>query len=340
MSKFLMYSDLHIRPERIEDCEIVLNAIPEICEKYKIEYVINGGDTFNTRGVLRTSCFQILYEHYMSWIHKGLKQIIIVGNHDQEDKAGEIHPMSVFNNKNEGWHVIDRPCKIKIDDKLFGFSPYVLDPYEAINTMKGSHTCFVHWGFKGAKRNAGNIDSDGVDVDAVSGFKKVFSGHYHYRNSIENVHYIGSPFQQNYGERDQEKGVLIYDSKTGKIEFVAIEGTKKHWEINVTWEDGKEVYSGDLKAIKQKDHVRLVAHGDLECVSNFSKDKAIKKLKCVDVKLDRDIKEKTFSRMNLKTEEIHTPMSLVERYVDFVETDLDRARLLDVGRSLLECVSK
>lgn len=336
--RFLLYSDLHIRPERIDDCEVVLRAIPELVVKYKVDHIINGGDTFNTRGVLRTSCFQTLYDHYNKWKDLGISQTIIVGNHDQEDKAGEIHPMSIFADVYKRWYVIDRPCVIMFGKEEYGFSPYVLDPISAIKEMKSAKDIFVHWGFKGARRNAGNIDGDGVDPKLVSHFRRVWSGHYHYRNSFENIQYIGSPLQQNYGERDQEKGVFIYDTKTQKIEFVAIEGTKKHWEINVSWVDGKEVYSGDLKAINPKDHVRVVAHGDLESVSNFNKDKAIKKLKCVDIKLDRDIKEKTFSRMNIKSEEIHTPISLVEKYVDFVETDLDKALLLDVGRSLLECV--
>ena len=57
----LMYSDLHIRPERLEVCELVLDKIFEVAKvlkgKGKDVVIYNGGDTFNTRGVIRTVCF-------------------------------------------------------------------------------------------------------------------------------------------------------------------------------------------------------------------------------------------------------------------------------------------
>lgn len=330
MTKYVLYSDLHIRPERMDDCETVLKFVGNFAEKNKAE-IINGGDTFNTRGLMRTHCFDVLYTHYNEWYKKGLRQFIIVGNHDQEDKAGEIHPMRVFSSF-EGWHVIDRPQIIDGN----GFSPFVMNPREAIKLMKGAKDVFVHWGFKGARRNAGNVDSDGVEPALVSGFRRVFSGHYHYRNHFDNVQYIGSPMQQNQGERDQEKGVLLYDSKTQKLTFHEIPKTRKHYDVGISFEKGKVKYNGDLDKIEAIDFVRVKASGDIESVSNFSKEQVLLKIKCADVNIDREIVEKHFTRLNIKSEEIHTPISLMEKYVGFIETGLDKSKLLEIGKEIIQ----
>lgn len=329
MTRLVLYSDLHIRPERIEDCETVLKFVGEFAQQHDA-IIINGGDTFNTRGLLRTHCFDALYTHYNEWQKLGLKQIIIVGNHDQEDKIGEIHPMRVFASFKD-WHVVDKPQLI---DGM-GFSSYVQNTKDAIAKMRGAKDIFVHWGFKGAKRNGSNVDSDGVDLESVAHFRRVFSGHYHLRQEIENAQYIGSPIQQNQGERDQEKGVLLYDTKTQKVTFHPIPGTRKHYDIEVSFVDGKATYSGDIKKITPIDYVRTKVIGDIESVSNFSKEQVSKKIKCADVKIDREISEKHFTRLNIKSEEIQTPVSLMEKYVGFIETGLDKSKLLKIGKEII-----
>jgi DNA repair exonuclease SbcCD nuclease subunit len=335
--KLVLYSDLHIRPERLEDCEKVLFEVGNIANSLAMKHgydnvlIVNGGDTFNTRGVIRTNCFDRLYWHYSDWHKKGLKQAIIVGNHDQEDKAGEIHPMRVFS-QFKGWHVIDKP---KVIDEIV-FFPYIekKDAKEAIDSIKTTRKkpiAITHWGFIGAKRNDTNIDTDGIPLEWVSHFHRVFCGHYHYRNTIDNVQYIGSPLQQNFGEMGQDKGVLVYDTKTDKIEFVEIKSTPKHYEVNLSWEDGKEKYEGPIKEIREIDFVRLEVIGDVESVSNFSKERALKKIKVKDLKVNRHVKEKSFSRLAIAESERMDLKSLMTKYVDFVDTDLNKERLKKVG---------
>lgn len=102
--RVLFYSDLHIRPQRFADCVRVLNEIPELVKKYKVDLVVNGGDTFETRGLIETHCLQALHRVYTDWHNEGIKQYILVGNHDQEDRDGNIHPMEVFQKWSEWPH--------------------------------------------------------------------------------------------------------------------------------------------------------------------------------------------------------------------------------------------
>ena len=314
--RILFYSDLHIRPERLEDCEIVLTRVRELALQHKVDLVVNGGDTFNTRGTIRTNCFDALARHYNQWRKDGLRQVILIGNHDQEDRAGAIHPMRAF--AFDGWHVVDVPTAIND----FTFFPYMpLDKIEDATLKYRSKYAVVHWGIRGAKRNDWNVDIDGVPIEWLENYKAVFSGHYHYRNNIKNIQYIGSPMQQNFGEKEQIKGTLLYDTKKDLSTFIPIEGTSRHYEIN----EG-DVVPHDLRS---KDFVKLKLCGTAEQISKVSVNQFHEKFKC-NVVLEKEVVEKSYSRLNIQSHERRDVGVLAKKYVDFVETPLDKKVLMKI----------
>jgi len=330
----LLYSDLHLREEREDDCLYVLDQIKRIAIERNIVRILNGGDTFNTRGIIRTRLIHNLYLKYKEWAEAGLIQYILVGNHDQEDKAGKIHPMKIFE-EFDNWRVIDEPY-IPVGEKL-AFFPYIEQSKvsEALNgrSWKG-YTAFVHWGICGASRNDSNIDDDGIPQNWLSGFKAVFSGHYHYRSKLGHINYIGSPLQQSFGEMGHDKGVLILDTEKNKYEFVPIQGTPKHHEIKVFWENGKAKVTKP-KGIGPNDFVRARVIGDAEQVSKMDRHSLEKSIKCRSIKIEREVQDKSVSRLNIDSKEIYNTESLMGKYVDFVNTDLNRKKLLKLGKEIV-----
>ena len=336
----LMYSDLHLRDERKDDCALALDKVLEtalrVQDKTKREVrLLNGGDTFNTRGLIRTSCFDVFYKKCVAMHKAGLKKVILVGNHDQEDKAGEIHPMNVFNEW-KGWNVVDKPTVLPEYGTNI-FFPYMsvaaiqrfFDTDESGVKWKG-WDAFVHWGVRGAKRNDSNVDSDGVPVELLKRFRSVWSGHYHYRSVYQNVHYIGSPFQQNFGEMGQEKGLMLFDPKTAKSTFIELKGLPKHYEITI--EDGEVDGASDFDS---KDFLRVVVKGDSETAAKITHGWVAERFKAADVKIERQVTDKHYSRLNIKSEEIFDSEAIMSKYVDYVNTALDKSKLLEVGRELI-----
>lgn len=333
----LFYSDLHLRPERLADCEAVLTEILRVAKAMRDDghevTIVNGGDTFNTRGVIKTSCFDVLQKHYREWAAEGFKQIILVGNHDQEDREGEIHPMRVFG---EFAEVVDKPLYFPgLNLMAFPYLP-VEKIKEAISEAPKGAYAVAHWGVRGAMRNAGNVDTDGVPVEWLTKFRRVFCGHYHYRNSFANVQYIGSPMQQNFGEMGQEKGILLFDYEDGleKLSFVELKDPPRHYEAQIHWVDGKEEFKKPSD-IRPKDFVRVRVYGDSELCSSIDQSYVARKIKCNNVKLEREITDKSYSRMDIKRADIVSPTALAEKYVDFVTTELDKKRLLAVGKEIM-----
>jgi hypothetical protein len=68
-------------------------------------------------------------------------------------------------------------------------------------------------------------------------------GHIHLPQQIgSNVFYVGSPFQQNYGEAGEEKrlGLVTIDGDTAKLEWIALEGFPRYFKI--PYQDFKEQF--------------------------------------------------------------------------------------------------
>lgn len=327
----LFYSDLHIRPERLDDCEAVLSEIFEIASKIREKVkkdvmIVNGGDTFNTRGVINTKCFDVVAKHWSKWKKAGFTQVVLVGNHDQEDRAGDIHPYASFKDWG-GFHVVDAPMTLGHID----FFPYIsADKVEvAIKSMKSfkSKDAVVHWGIRGAQRNDTNIDNEGVPLNWLSHYRNVFSGHYHYRSAFENVQYIGSPLQQNFGEMGQEKGVLLYDAEKNKRQFIELKSAPRHFEVVVRWEDDKQVWDRP-SGIGEKDFVRVRVYGDSELCASVGKSDVEKSIKCREIKIERVVQDVTSSRLDLSKSDIYNLKSLASKYVGHIETDLNKEKLM------------
>jgi DNA repair exonuclease SbcCD nuclease subunit len=103
-----------------------------------------------------------------------------------------------------------------------------------------------------------------IDVDDLGAFAFTFLGHYHKCQKLkERVWYIGSPLQQNRGERDDtDKGFLLYDSERNKFKRIPLhmpefktykgntEGLTGHYVDVFTSSDDVTKTLADVEAIK------------------------------------------------------------------------------------------
>ena len=324
---------MHLKEDNLHLHEEIHDKIFEIGERERViesgGYFINGGDTFHVRGLIRTSCFDLLHRKRKGWLDKGLKKHIdIIGNHDQEDKDGNIHPMRVF--EQFGWHVVDRPMCI---DNFFYAFPYMNRLEEEIlkipTAQKKKSVALVHTGVHGAFKNDGTLDDFSIHPEAFKDFRMAFSGHYHNRILYgTNFQFIGSPMQHTFSEMGQDKGVLIYNRKLNKYKFVEIPGPK-HKEVSAEFVDGKMVLT-DTDDIGESDIVRVRIHGSSAEVSSVTKSDF--EFKCGVMKIERKTVDASASRIKVDDA---SSSDLLEMYVDYVDPDLDRKKLLMIGAKFM-----
>jgi len=327
--RYLLFSDLHYRESRIKDCEFVLDQIIKIAEKKKVDGIINGGDTFEDKGMIRTKCLDSYYnkrkKYKKLWVD-------IVGNHDQDDRSGKVHSMKVFelipNSK-----IIDKPF-FDYEKKIL-YVPYMHDIKDFLEEIFKKNTISVgewvligHMPVCGAFMSEHSLDVTGVPLSVCRCFKRVLLGHYHKRHEIENVTYIGSPMQQNFSEMDQDKGVIIFDTEDDSYEYIEIVGTPRHYSAELYWVDGKPKTS--IPAVNKNDFLRFDVSGDVERVRCVTLDKLSRLVDCKNIKINKEIDEVHISRLNLTPDEFEDELALIQKYIDFIASDLDSKRLLDI----------
>jgi DNA repair exonuclease SbcCD nuclease subunit len=255
----------------------------------------------------------------------------VIGNHDQDDADGKVHPLSSFGLFGRSM-VVDDYLKMKAEKLIF--VSYRKDMESFLLSLKGKkdYTLITHTGISGAFMNDTKLDTFGVSSDATSRFKRVISGHYHKPHEFDNVIYVGSPMEHSFGEMGQAKSVVIYETDDDSFYRVPITGISKHHVVKVRWVDGEV----DIKVpddVNENDFVKVDMHGDIEQVRSMPRSK-FDSIKCRSLKIESEVNEVHISRLGVSSEDLEHEGLIVEKYVDFLCPDLDKVRLMDMYREL------
>lgn len=158
---------------------------------------------------------------------KGGHNIKLVGNHEQWLKSTAVHPGIMYS------HVFDviENCGVRVvGDVAFACVSYIDDQAalrEAINdtirqARESSHKVIFlgHFSLAGASAHGMRLN-DGLPIDDVPVIDIGFLGHIHKHQEIrKGLFYVGSPFQQDFGETNENKYVAILDTNTLHVEWI------------------------------------------------------------------------------------------------------------------------
>ena len=141
--------------------------------------------------------------------------------------------------------------------------------------------CFVPWGYdisditcdylfghfevnKFRMNNKFDCINSQYNLNDFKEFKHVYSGHFHFPQTIDNFTYLGSPFHNNFGDVGSERG--YYSWKNGDIKFVRFTSAPQYVIIrtdgeikNVTGNIVKLVFDKDYGVNKNNDIIESVS---------------------------------------------------------------------------------
>ena len=248
MSKILLFSDLHIHMHknlmsRLEDGLKTVEWIFRTAIEHQITKLVFAGDLFQDRQKIHT----ISYEKTFNLIRKfmesypDLELYLLVGNHDMwynnKWDVSSISPLEAI----RGVTVVNQCKTIEILPGCpMDFLPYAKNPVEDIKKhfQKKSEILISHIAIDEAKLNSFtrsevSVEYDGdmtkIDVEKFAGWKKVFLGHYHLAQKLNDVvEYIGSPYELNFGEAFQQKHIIILNPETLETEYIINDFSPKH----------------------------------------------------------------------------------------------------------------
>ena len=355
--KILIFSDLHIHPhkkssERLDDCLKALDWVFKTAAQRGISNIVFLGDLFHDRQKIDVLTYQRTFEILNRHLSEGdFRLTLLLGNHDlwhnQRLDISSVNPLRTL----PGVRVVDSPSVHKISDEsedfYMGFLPYTHSPTEDLKKVEadweakapegrrrvlGGHIAVdgALWNVRHGTLSDVSVEHEGdmvrVGPDIFRRWSRVFLGHYHAAQKMDEVvEYVGSPLQLSFGEADQSKHIVVYDTAEDSMEYVENDFSPKHLIVN---ED--QVEGADLKGNFVRLEVENLASSHVQKVrDDLVNQKGVSTL---------EIKQKTINESHVITDAksiIKNEDEMIERYVEQAAPDgLDRETLIKIGSEI------
>jgi len=220
-----IFSDIHIGVHRDSDTwhRISLNWAKWFktqIDSRGIKDIIFCGDFFHYRDSIATNTLS--HAANILDILKDYNIVFIPGNHDCYYKdTSDINSLSILNGR-DNITVIEKITSIRTDEgKTVAFAPWGT----VIDDIPHCDILFGHFEVATFKLNNYKICDHGFSAEDL--YKKTpltITGHFHLRSEriIDNrtILYVGNPFQMDFGDFGDTKGIYFINLNTGLYEFV------------------------------------------------------------------------------------------------------------------------
>jgi DNA repair exonuclease SbcCD nuclease subunit len=304
------------------------------------------GDLFHSRQKIDVATYQWTFEIFCKWMH-GLARpnvYLLVGNHDMVHKFKpdicSIKPLSSIG----GVIVVDTPTTIEIGNHPVDFLPFTENPIEGLKNWSGHREILLgHIALDGAILNSIYqthaevlVEHDGdmtvVNTDAFKDWERVFLGHYHFGQKIENIEYLGSPLQLTFGEAFQDKHLIVYDLDTWTVEYVLNDFSPKHIILS----------EGDIDKYDLTNNFIRIMVDDISSseLVEFRNDLLSKNLGSLDIR-QKQKKEEDRQKVDDALAAILHNNLIIDKYIEYMDDleqlgGLNKDKLLEIGKKIIE----
>lgn len=255
LKKAAIFSDIHFgkknnSEEHNQDC---LNFLKWFCEKIKndpeIDHVWFLGDWHEHRAAINAFTLQRSYQGAKMLNDLGMPIMWITGNHDLAFRnTRTTFTTEIF----EPFENIVLINETQVIDYIHGgvlAIPYLReDEYPTLIEHSKVPVALGHLELKGFRvSGSSNIMEHGPEAGTFfKNQKRVFSGHFHQRQTQGNVWYVGSPFCMDFSDaNDTKRGMAVYNFETDQLKFT-------------DWKDGPQYLKLSLSDVLENPKQTLV----------------------------------------------------------------------------------
>jgi len=236
-NKVLFFSDLHLGVHQNSQTwhKIALDLagwIKQVMHEHNLDTIFFAGDVFHDRHEIGVNTLHVAKQFFD--ILSEFNIHMIPGNHDAFlSSTVEVNSIEIL--RNEKIRVYVEPTTLEIQDKKVTFCPWKTD----IKSLNPVDMLIGHFEIVNFKMNATKIcDHGDSSTDLLEKAQSVITGHFHFREQRTYdkgyVLYLGSPYEMDFGDRGQNKGVSIIDFNDFSVEFVNNDVTPKHYRVKIS----------------------------------------------------------------------------------------------------------
>lgn len=294
MVKAVVLTDTHLNYQNIDTNVSIYKQAIGLAKKHNLNKVLHAGDIFDARKGqtdLMLKAFEDILDIFKA---HNVTLVAIPGNHDKSDYKSDVSYLDPFK-----YHpAFDLIRTGGFGEKGVFMMPYFLEDgtYESHLKLQteqwrkdiaGKNVVLItHIAVNGVKNNDGSQIENNVKPGLFSLFKSVLIGHYHNQSKIgQNIFYIGSAFQHNFGEDNTKGFTLIMED--GSTQFVKADFKEyKKVVIDIEKTSPKEIELLAEQYANSEDSIRFVFKGKHEKLQAIDKAKFTKL--GIDVKRDSD----------------------------------------------------
>eukprot|EP01128_Nolandella_sp_AFSM9_P012908 TRINITY_DN9750_c0_g1_i1.p1 TRINITY_DN9750_c0_g1~~TRINITY_DN9750_c0_g1_i1.p1 ORF type:complete len:332 (+),score=59.67 TRINITY_DN9750_c0_g1_i1:95-1090(+) len=243
-ASFGLFGDIHFQEKGLERIKDTGDWLVQKFKEEEVDAIICLGDVLNTRETVsvraQSAALDMFRKMRLSLPHIPIH--VILGNHDMNlkhsRKISSLDALAIadFSPGDPRIFLHREIEKLTVAGENVVFIPYHQDQDDIVRktadlvdsmTAEGldpsSYSAFGHLSVVGAKQNTNGAAFLGtLHPSTFTPFKRTFSGHFHSHHTLgdrEEVVYVGSPLQLNFGDAGASRGIVIYDSVSDKYKL-------------------------------------------------------------------------------------------------------------------------
>ena len=302
------------------------------CQAQGITQILHLGDYFDHRKYLN---YKVLARNRAMFLDKleeySMTMDIIPGNHDtffrNTNSLCSLTELLQYHSKNV--NVIMSPTVREYDGLSIALLPWITaENYaESCAFIEKANAPIIgaHLELAGFEMMKGApAVSHGMSADLFSRYEMVLSGHYHTKSSRDNIHYLGVPYEITWADCNDPKYFHILDTSTR--ELTAVRNPLSLFK-RLCYDDS----SGPVQHVDASEitgvYIKVVVTSKKDPYAFDKYIDSINTAEPFDLKIVESFVEYSADSIDDESIEISDTSSLLNSYVDAIETDLDKTRI-------------
>ena len=299
--------------------------------EHNIKHIVHLGDVFDNRKFIN---FKALNHYRHSFLAKlrqyGITMDVIRGNHDCFYKnTGELNSLKeLLGHYMNEVTIIHEPRVMEYGSLKIGLVPWIDDGNEkqSMEFLANAKCDWIggHFDIQGYEMMKGIKCEHGLDRKIFKRFEQVLSGHFHTKSTQDNITYLGSQMEFFWNDAHDPKFFHVIDTETREIEAIHNPHTLHH---RIRYDDTTTDYlhynldDVDGKFVK----VIVINKSDSYTFDRFIE--RINNRQILELKIAENFNEFVGSNVDDSDVSVEDTSVLLNRYIDAVETDLDKDRI-------------